>query len=203
MRRRCRKSSPSLPAAQWTATFRRDLKDSDALHWGEAPCPSAPKISAWWASWPRGRTTSSTVARVCGDRGRLQAPQTQMLRVGDEDVQQLHRPAAAGGPAKFNTVIVWWRNLQRVHHRRSTNNQGQGRPRVLLADLAVQPAARQPAYALVVDEDLRHLPHRWSALIKRQALGLVVDLDFLKGSERDCSSFLAESHWGRRFWSKR
>ncbi|MFP5445475.1 MAG: hypothetical protein ACLGIY_18110, partial [Betaproteobacteria bacterium] len=25
----------SQPAAQWTATFRRDLKDSDALHWGE------------------------------------------------------------------------------------------------------------------------------------------------------------------------
>ena len=32
-----------LPAPQWTATFRRDLKDSDALHWGEGAVSISPQ----------------------------------------------------------------------------------------------------------------------------------------------------------------
>ena len=33
----------SVPVAQWTATFRRDLKDSDALHWGEGTVSISPQ----------------------------------------------------------------------------------------------------------------------------------------------------------------
>ena len=32
-----------MPVAQWTATFRRDLKDSDALHWGEGTVSISPQ----------------------------------------------------------------------------------------------------------------------------------------------------------------
>jgi hypothetical protein len=40
---------------------------------------------------------------------------------------------------------------------------------------------RQTTHALVVDEDLGHLAHRWATLfVKGHALGFTVNFDFLK-----------------------
>lgn len=44
----------------FTAQFRRDLKDSDLLHWGEGVVTIAPRPLLWRAGWLRGPTTSST-----------------------------------------------------------------------------------------------------------------------------------------------
>ena len=45
--------------ATFKGQFRRDLKDSDALHWGEGTVSVSRRASHWPASLRRGRTTSS------------------------------------------------------------------------------------------------------------------------------------------------
>ena len=41
------------PTALWTATFRRDLKDSDALHWGEGAVSIGPQTISLVPPWHR------------------------------------------------------------------------------------------------------------------------------------------------------
>ena len=47
-------------SATYTGTFRRDLKDSDALHWGEGTVSVSRRASRSPAGSRRARTTSST-----------------------------------------------------------------------------------------------------------------------------------------------
>ncbi len=99
-----------LSAAQWTATFRRDLKDSDALHWGEgavAISPQAISLVGKLAPGPDYKLyLSPEFVETEADFKRLKP---QMLRVGDvKTFNNFIVPVPQGvDPAKFSTVIVW------------------------------------------------------------------------------------------------
>ncbi|RZJ15783.1 MAG: hypothetical protein EON50_00290 [Acidovorax sp.] len=100
----------SLPTAQWTATFRRDLKDSDALHWGEGVVAIGAKsitLAGKLAPGPDYKLyLSPEFVETEADFVRLKP---QMLRVGDvKTFDNFIVPLPEGvDPAKFTTVIVW------------------------------------------------------------------------------------------------
>lgn len=100
----------STPAALWTATFRRDLKDSDALHWGEGAVsigPQAISLVGQLAPGPDYKLyLSHEWVETEADFKRLKP---QMVRVGDvKTFNNFIVPVPQGvDPAKFNTVIVW------------------------------------------------------------------------------------------------
>lgn len=100
----------SQPAAQWTATFRRDLQDSDALHWGEGAVsigPQAISLVGKLAPGPDYKLyLSPEFVETEADFKRLKP---QMLRVGDvKTFNNFIVPLPQGvDPAKFTTVIVW------------------------------------------------------------------------------------------------
>ncbi|MDH4416174.1 MAG: DM13 domain-containing protein [Acidovorax sp.] len=99
-----------LPAAQWTATFRRDLKDSDALHWGEGAVSISPQAISLLGRLAPGPDyklyLSPEFVETEADFMRLKP---KMLRVGDvKTFNNFIVPVPQGvDPAKFNTVIVW------------------------------------------------------------------------------------------------
>ena len=99
-----------LSSAQWTATFRRDLKDSDALHWGEGAVsigPQAISLVGKLAPGPDYKLyLSPEFVETEADFKRLKS---QMLRVGDvKTFNNFIVPLPQGvDPAKFNAVIVW------------------------------------------------------------------------------------------------
>lgn len=99
-----------LSSAQWTATFRRDLKDSDALHWGEGAVsigPQAISLVGKLAPGPDYKLyLSPEFVETEADFKRLKS---QMLRVGDvKTFNNFIVPLPQGvNPAKFNAVIVW------------------------------------------------------------------------------------------------
>lgn len=100
----------SQPAAQWTATFRRDLKDSDALHWGEGAVSISPQAISLVGKLAPGPDyklyLSPEFVETEADFKRLKP---QMLRVGDvKTFNNFIVPLPQGvDPAKFNAVIVW------------------------------------------------------------------------------------------------
>ncbi len=100
----------SQPAAQWTATFRRDLKDSDALHWGEGAVSISPQAISLVGKLAPGPDyklyLSPEFVETEADFKRLKP---QMLRVGDvKTFNNFIVPVPQGvDPAKFYTVIVW------------------------------------------------------------------------------------------------
>ncbi|KRD54963.1 hypothetical protein ASE52_01315 [Acidovorax sp. Root275] len=99
-----------LPAARWTATFRRDLKDSDALHWGEGAVSVGPQAISLLGKLAPGPDyklyLSPEFVETEADFKRLKS---QMLRVGDvKTFNNFIVPVPQGvDPARFNTVIVW------------------------------------------------------------------------------------------------
>lgn len=100
----------SVLTAQWKATFRRDLKDSDALHWGEGVVsigPQAISLAGKLAPGPDYKLyLSPAFVETEADFSRLKP---QMLRVGDVKTFNNFIVAVPQGvdPARFNTVIVW------------------------------------------------------------------------------------------------
>lgn len=44
--------------AQFSGAFRRDLADSDFLHWGEGQVSIGPDVISFQASWHQGRITN-------------------------------------------------------------------------------------------------------------------------------------------------
>jgi hypothetical protein len=98
------------PAAQWRATFRRDLKDSDTLHWGEGMVSISPHAISLLGKLAPGPDyklyLSPEFVETEADFARLKP---QMLRVGDvKTFNNFVVPVPPGvDPAKFNTVIVW------------------------------------------------------------------------------------------------
>lgn len=100
----------SLPTARWTATFRRDLKDSDPLHWGEGTVAIGAKsitLAGKLAPGPDYKLyLSPEFVETEADFLRLKP---QMLRVGDvKTFDNFIVPMPEGAdPAKFTTVIVW------------------------------------------------------------------------------------------------
>ena len=100
----------SQPATQWTATFRRDLKDSDALHWGEGAVSISPQAISLVGKLAPGPDyklyLSPEFVETEADFKRLKP---QMLRVGDvKTFNNFIVPLPQGVDlARFNTVIVW------------------------------------------------------------------------------------------------
>jgi hypothetical protein len=110
-------SSPSpkeieslMGPAQWTAQFRRDLKDSDALHWGEGMVFVGPKSVSLLGKLAPGPNyklyLSPEFVETEADFQRLKP---QMVQVGDvKTFDNFLVPVPPGvDPSGFNTVIVW------------------------------------------------------------------------------------------------
>jgi len=100
----------SLAAAPWSGAFRRDLQDSDALHWGEGAVsvgPQAISLLGKLAPGPDYKLYLSP-AFVQTEAG-FKRLKPQMVRVGDvKTFNNFIVPVPQGvDPAKFNTVIVW------------------------------------------------------------------------------------------------
>jgi len=96
--------------AQFSGRFRRDLADSDALHWGEgavAVSRTAVSLSGRISPGPDFKLyLSPEFVQTKADFLRLKA---KMLRVGDVKTFEnfvVPMPAAAD-PSAYDTVIVW------------------------------------------------------------------------------------------------
>lgn len=96
--------------AQWTAQFRRDLEDSDALHWGEGRVSVGPRSISLLGKLAPGPDyklyLSPEFVETEADFQRLKP---QMVRVGDvKTFENFLVPVPQGvDPSRFNTVIVW------------------------------------------------------------------------------------------------
>jgi hypothetical protein len=97
-------------SAQYKGEFRRDLKDSDALHWGEgivAVSRTAVALQGRLAPGPDYKLyLSPEFVETEADFGRLKET---MVRVGDVKTFEnfvVPLPAAID-PADYNSVIVW------------------------------------------------------------------------------------------------
>lgn len=96
--------------AQWTVQFRRDLKDSDALHWGEGTVsvgPTSISLLGKLAPGPNYKLyLSPEFVETEADFERLKP---QMVQVGDvKTFENFLVPVPPGtDPGRFNTVIVW------------------------------------------------------------------------------------------------
>jgi hypothetical protein len=97
-------------AATFTGRFKRDLKDSDALHWGEGVVSIGPQSIALAGKLAPGPDyklyLSPEFVETEAEFKRLKA---QMQRVGDvKTFDNFLVPLPAGvDPAKYTAVIVW------------------------------------------------------------------------------------------------
>lgn len=97
-------------AARYQGTFRRELKDSDALHWGEGTVsvgPDAIGLEGKLAPGPDYKLyLSPEFVETEADFLRLK---DRMVRVGDvKTFNNFLVPVPAGvNPSEFTTVIVW------------------------------------------------------------------------------------------------
>lgn len=95
---------------QFTGNFRRDLKDSDALHWGEGVvsiAPDAISLAGKLAPGPDYKLyLSPAFVETEDDFNRLK---TSMVRVGDVKTFENFVVAVPAGiePGKYAAVIVW------------------------------------------------------------------------------------------------
>jgi hypothetical protein len=94
----------------WKAQFRRDLKDSDALHWGEGAVSVGPKSISLVGKLAPGPDYKLYLApefvETEADFKRLKH---SMVRVGDIKTFDNFLVLVGPGvdPARYNTVIVW------------------------------------------------------------------------------------------------
>ncbi len=95
---------------QFTGQFKRDLKDSDSLHWGEGQvsiAPGAITLTGKLAPGPDYKLyLSPEFAETEADFKRLKS---SMVRVGDVKTFENFVVAVPAGidPAKYAAVIVW------------------------------------------------------------------------------------------------
>jgi len=96
--------------AQFTGTFRRDLQDSDAFHWGEGAVSISPKAVTLQGELAPGPDyklyLSPEFVETEQDFNRLKE---KMARVGDVKTFQnfvVEVPAAID-PSAYNAVIIW------------------------------------------------------------------------------------------------
>ena len=96
--------------AKYTASFRKDLKDSDAFHWGDGTVTVGTEYITFvgkLASGPDYKLyLSPEYVETEKDFNRLK---TTMVRVGDvKTFENFVVDVPAGiDPSKFNSVIVW------------------------------------------------------------------------------------------------
>jgi hypothetical protein len=96
--------------ASYTAEFRRDLKDSDALHWGEGTVSVGSKSITLMGKLAPGPDyklyLSPNFVETEADFNRLK---TNMVRVGDVKTFENFIVNVPPGidPSNFNSVIIW------------------------------------------------------------------------------------------------
>jgi hypothetical protein len=96
--------------AQWTAQFRRDLEDSDALHWGEGMVFVGPKsISLLGRLAPGPDYKLYLSPEFVETEADFQRLKLQMVRVGDvKTFENFLVPVPQGiDPSRYSTVVVW------------------------------------------------------------------------------------------------
>jgi hypothetical protein len=96
--------------AQWTAQFRRDLEDSDALHWGEGTVFVGPKsISLLGRLAPGPDYKLYLSPEFVETEADFQRLKLQMVRVGDvKTFENFLVPVPQGiDPSRYSTVVVW------------------------------------------------------------------------------------------------
>jgi hypothetical protein len=97
-------------AVEWKAEFKRDLKDSDALHWGEGIVSVGPKTISFVGKLAPGPDyklyLSPEFVETEADFNRLKGT---MARVGDVKTFENFLVAVPPGinPSQFTSVIVW------------------------------------------------------------------------------------------------
>ena len=95
---------------QFTGQFKRDLKDSDALHWGEGVVSIAPNAISFAGRLAPGPDyklyLSPEFVETESDFNRLKK---NMVRVGDVKTFENFVVAVPAGiePARYSAVIVW------------------------------------------------------------------------------------------------
>lgn len=100
----------SMGPTLWKAEFRRDLKDSDALHWGEGVVSVGPKTISLVGKLAPGPDyklyLSPEFVETEADFERLKP---QMQRIGDvRTFENFLVPVPEGvDPARYSAVIVW------------------------------------------------------------------------------------------------
>lgn len=100
----------ATPTAAFTATFRRDLKDSDSLHWGEGKVTIAPQMITLEGRLAPGPDyklyLSPEFVETEQDFKRLKS---SMVRVGDVRTFDNFIVAVPPGVdvARYSAVIVW------------------------------------------------------------------------------------------------
>lgn len=105
-----REVSALAQGASFTGQFRRDLKDSDALHWGEGTVSvSADAVALMGRISPGPDFRLYLAPEFVQTKADFLRLKPKMLRVGDvKTFDNFVVPMPAGAdPAAYNTVIVW------------------------------------------------------------------------------------------------
>lgn len=102
--------SSAAAQAAWTGTFRRDLADSDALHWGEGTVtisPNAIALSGRLAPGPDYKLYLSPTFVETEEAFHRLKP--RMVRVGDVKTFENFVVAVPSGvdPSQYSAVVVW------------------------------------------------------------------------------------------------
>jgi hypothetical protein len=96
--------------ARFTGTFRRDLKDSDALHWGDGTLAvSANSISLDGSIAPGPDYKLYLSPEFVETKADFQRMKSRMVRIGDvKTFRNFVVPVPEGvDPARYNTVVIW------------------------------------------------------------------------------------------------
>jgi hypothetical protein len=96
--------------ARFTGTFRRDLKDSDALHWGEGTVSVGTSNVSLTGSLAPGPDYKLYLSpEFIETRADFQRLKPRMVRVGDvKTFKNFVVPVPEGiDPARYNTVVIW------------------------------------------------------------------------------------------------
>ena len=97
-------------SAFYSATFKRDLKDSDSLHWGEGEVFVAKEVISFMGELAPGPDYKLYLSpEFVETEADFNALKSSMIRVGNVDTFEnfIVSVPATIDPSKYNAVIVW------------------------------------------------------------------------------------------------
>lgn len=96
--------------AMYTATFRKDLKDSDALHWGEGKVSVGSRSITFMGKLAPGPDYKLYLSpKFIETEAEFNHLKSNMVRVGDVKTFNNFVVSVPSGinPSKYNSVVVW------------------------------------------------------------------------------------------------